>query len=185
MCVSSPVHPVMIGNVRDARQMLPDPDWKVENQRGTRAMTNGGNNDDDNQGGDMPSLMFKEESNRGKTKNRDSKKKPVQIKKNDNRATQDVKEGTMKGKCFPRPCLTRAQAKKTDRIHLLKVEEAMSSVGKSTIEDLQKRDSTLKKCIAREGKLIIRENYVGEFFMKSGLLYRKQQETRTEEVQIS
>ena len=39
----------------------------------------------------MPSWMFKEESNKGKTKNRDSKKKPAQIKKNDNHAAQDVK----------------------------------------------------------------------------------------------
>ena len=39
----------------------------------------------------MPSWMFKEEYNRGKTKNRDSKKKQAQIKKNDNRATQDIK----------------------------------------------------------------------------------------------
>ena len=38
----------------------------------------------------------------------------------------------------------------------------MSSVDKSTIEDLQKKDSTPKKCF-RVGKPIIRENYVGEF----------------------
>ena len=30
MCVSSPVYPVIIGNVRGARRMLPDPDWKAE-----------------------------------------------------------------------------------------------------------------------------------------------------------
>ena len=78
------------------------------------------NNDDDNQGGDMPSWMFKEKSNRGETKNRDSKKKPAQIKKNDNHATQDVKvqEGRRKVCCW-------AQAKKTDKIHPLKVKEAM------------------------------------------------------------
>ena len=35
MCVSSPVHPVINGNVRGARQMLPDPDWKAEGQRGS------------------------------------------------------------------------------------------------------------------------------------------------------
>ena len=33
MCVSSPVYPVIIGNMRGARQMLPDPDWKAEDQR--------------------------------------------------------------------------------------------------------------------------------------------------------
>ena len=38
---------------------------------------------------------------------------------------------------------------------------------------------TLKKCFDRFGKLIIRENYVGEFFMKNGLLYEKHQETKT------
>ena len=62
-------YPVIIGNVKGARQMLPDPDWKADNQREARARTSGGNNnDDDNQGGDMRSWMFREESNRGKTK---------------------------------------------------------------------------------------------------------------------
>ena len=92
--------------------------------------------------------MFKEESNRGKIKNRDSKKKPAQIRKNDNRATEDIKvqEGTTEGKCVAGPVWTRAQAKKSDKIHPLKVKEAMSSVDKTTIENLQKKDSTLKKC---------------------------------------
>ena len=77
MCVSSPVYPVIIGNMRGAHQMLPDPDWKAENQEETRARTSGGNNDDnDNQGGDMPSWMFKQESNRGKTKNREQRSQP-------------------------------------------------------------------------------------------------------------
>ena len=59
MCVSSPVHPVIIDNMRGARQMLPDPEWKAEDQREARARTKGGNNNDnDNQGGDMPSWMF-------------------------------------------------------------------------------------------------------------------------------
>ena len=150
-----------------------------EDQREARARTSGGNNnDDDNQGGDMPSWMFREESNRGKTKNRDSKKKPAQIKKNDNRAPEDIKvqEDTTEGKCVAGP---RAQTKKSDKIHPLKVKEAMSSVDKTTIEDLQKKDSTLKKCFDRVGKPIIRENYVREFFMKNGLVYRKHQETKT------
>ena len=83
--------------------------------------------------------MFNEESNRGKTKYRDSKKKPAQLKENDNRATQDIKvqEGTTEGKCVAGPVLTRAQAKKSDKIHPIKVIEAMSSVDKTTIEDLQ------------------------------------------------
>ena len=54
----------------------------------------------------------------------------------------------------------------------------MSSVDKTTIEDFQKKDSSLKKCFDRVGKPII-ENYVGEFFLKNGLLYRKHQETKT------
>ena len=83
------------------------------------------------------------------------------------------------GKCVAGPVLTRAQAKKSDKIHSLKVKEAMSSVDKTTIEDLQKKNSTLKKCFDQVGKQIIRENYVGEFFMENGLLYRKHQETKT------
>ena len=47
------------------------PDWKTEDQREARARTSAGNNNDgDNQGGDMPSWMFKEESNREETKKR-------------------------------------------------------------------------------------------------------------------
>ena len=186
MGVSSPVYHVIIGIMRGAHQILPDPKWKADNQKEARDRTSGGNNnDDDNQGGDMPSWMLKEESNRGKTKNRDSKKKKAQNKKNDNRATEDVKE-TTEGKCVAGPVLTRAQAKKSDKIHPLKVKEAMSSVDKTTIEDLhQKKDSTLKKCFDRVGKLIIRENYVGELHMKNGLLYRKHQEMKQEEVQTS
>ena len=101
MCFSSTVYPVIICNVRGARQMLLGPDWKAEDQREARARTSGSNNNDhDNQGGDMPSWIFKEKPHRGKTKNRDSKKKPAQIKKNGNHATQDVKvqEGTTEGK---------------------------------------------------------------------------------------
>ena len=89
--------------------------------------------------------MFKEETNRGETKNRDSKKKPAQLKKNDNRATQDVKveAGTMEGKCIAGPLLTKAHAKQSDKIHPIDVKEAMSSVDKSTIEDLQKKEEEM------------------------------------------
>ena len=116
-----------------------------------------------------------------KTKNRYSKKKPAQLKKNDNNVTKDVKvqEGTTEGKCVAGPVLTRAEAKKSDKIHPLKVKKAMSSVNNSTIEDLQKKDSTLKRFFDRVGKPIIREISVGAFFMKNGLLYRKHQETNT------
>ena len=89
-CVSPPVYPVIIGSVRGALQMLPNPGPEPEDKRGARTSA-GNNNDNDNQEGDMPSWIFKEESNREETKNIDSKKKPVQLKKNDNHATQDVK----------------------------------------------------------------------------------------------
>ena len=69
-----------------------------------------------------------------------------------------VQEGITEGKCVAGPALTRDQAKKSFKIHLLKVEEAMSSVGKSAIEDLHKKDSTLKKYFDRVGKPKIREN---------------------------
>ena len=73
----------------------------------------------------------------GETKTRNSKKKPAQTQKNDNRATQDAK--VQEGICVAGPFLTRAQAKKTDKIRPLKVKEAMSSIDKTAIEDLQKK----------------------------------------------
>ena len=187
MCVSSPVYPVIIGNGRGARRMLPDPDWKAEDQPGVRARTSGGNKDkdnDDNQGGDIPAWMFRrsnQKTEKSTPKERDSKKKPAQPKENDDSARRNVKvkEGATEEKCVAGPVVTRAQAKKSDKVHPLKVKEAMSSVDKSTIENLQKKDSTLKKCFDRIGKPIIRENYVGEFYKKNGLLYRKHQETKT------
>ena len=187
MCVSSPVYPVIIGNVRGARRMLPDPDWKAEDQPGVRARTSGGNKDKynyDNQGNDIPAWMFRrsnQKTEKSAPKERDSKKKPAQPKENDDRARRNVKvkEGATEEKCVAGPVVTRAQAKKSDKVHPLKVKEAMSSVDKSTIENLQKKDSTLKKCFDRIGKTIIRENYVGEFYKKNGLLYRKHQETKT------
>ena len=66
MCVCSPS--VIIGNVRGARQMLPDQDWKAEDDR-VRARTTGGSKDKDNnddQGGDIPAWMF-EKSDQEKT----------------------------------------------------------------------------------------------------------------------
>ena len=187
MCVSSPVYPVIIGNVRGARRMLPDPDWKAEDQPGVRARTSGGNKDkdnDDNQGGDIPAWMFRrsnQKTEKSAPKERDSKKKSAQPKENDDRVRRNVKvmEGATEEKCVAGPVVTRAQAKKSDKVHPLKVKEAMSSVDKSTIENLQKKDSTLKKCFDRIWKPIIRENYVGEFYKKNGLLYRNHQETKT------
>ena len=97
MCVSSPVYPVIIGNVRGARRMLPDPDWKAEDQPGVRARTSGCNKDkdnDDNQGGDIPAWMFRrsnQKTEESAPKERDSKKKPDQPKENDDRARRNVK----------------------------------------------------------------------------------------------
>ena len=149
-------------------------------QPGVRARTSGGNKDKDNdgnQGGDIPAWMFKrsnQKTEKSALKERDSKKKPARPKKNYDRARRNVKvkEGATEEECVAGPVVTRAQAKKTDKVHPLKVKEAMSSVDKSTIENLQKRDFD---CI---GKLIIRENYVGEFYKKNGLLYQKDQETK-------
>ena len=86
MCISSQIYLVTIGNVSGAHQigLLPDPDWKAEDQQGAPAsISRGNNNHDDAQGGDMPSWMYKEESNRRETKKialkkGDLKKKSVQ-----------------------------------------------------------------------------------------------------------
>ena len=131
--------------------MLAVLDWKAESQRGALARTNGCNNNGmDNQSGDMPSWVFREESNREETEHIDSKKNSAQLKKNDNHATQvKIQEGATEGKCVARPVLARAQAKESDKIHLLKDKEGMSSVDKSNIENLQKKDSTLKKGLDR------------------------------------
>ena len=93
-----------------------------------------------------------------KTKKGDSKKKPAQLKKNDNYAKQDVRvqEGAREEKCVAGPVLTRAQVKKSDKIHPLKVKEAMSSVDQATIEGLQKKDFTLKKCFDRVGNGLLK-----------------------------
>ena len=70
-------------------------------------------------------------------KNRDSKNKPAQIKKNDNCATEHIKvlQGTTEGKCVDGQVLTRNPATDSDKIHPLKVKEAMSSVDKTMIEE--------------------------------------------------
>ena len=81
--------------------------------------------------------------------------------------------------CVAGPVVTRTRAKKSDKVHPWKVEEAMSSVDQSTFENVQKKDLTLKQCFNRIGKRIVRENHIGEFNMKNGLLYRKHQETMT------
>ena len=100
---------------------------------------------------------------------RDSKKELVQPKENDDRARRNVKvkDGATEEKCVAGPVVTRAQAEKSDKVNPLKVKEAMS---RSPIENLQKKDSTLKKYFDRIGKPVIRENYVGEFYKKNGLL---------------
>ena len=175
MCVNSPVYPVIIGNVRGARQMLPDPVWKAEDQReaqvGATTMTITTN---------MVICLVgcskrcpTEEKQRRETQRRSkpsSRRLITTLHKISKKAPQN--------ESVAGPVLKRAQVKKSDKIHPLKVKEAMSGVDKMTIEDLQK-DSTLKKCFDRVRKPIIRENYVGEFFMKNGLLYSKHQNTKT------
>ena len=106
-----------------------------------------------------------EKTERSAPKKRDPKKKPAQPKESDDHARRNtkVKEGATEEECVAGPVVTRAQAKKSDKVHLLKLKEGMSSVDKSTNENLQKKDSTLKKCFDRIGKPVIRENYVGEF----------------------
>ena len=157
--------------MRGARRMLPDPYWKAEEEPGVRARTSRGNKDkdnDNNQGGDIPAWMFRrsnQKTEKSALKKRDSKKKPAQPKANDVhfRWKVKVKEGATEEKCVAGPVVTRAQAKKSDKVHSLQVKEAMSSVDKSTIENLdkstienlQKKDSTFKKCFDRIGKQII------------------------------
>ena len=122
-----------------------------------------------------------------KTKNRVSKK-PAQLKKNDNHATQNVKvqKGATEGMGVAGPVLTRAQAKQSYKIHLLKVKKAMSSVNKSTIEDLQKK--------AEEGfyseKMLLssrKNDYQRElcWIVLNGLLYRKHQEMSRDVVYLN
>ena len=142
MCVSSPIYPVIIGNVQGAQRMLPDPDWKAEGQPGVRARTSGGNKDKD-----IPAWMFRKSNQKNEKsapKERDSKKKPAQPKESDDHARRNVKvkEGTTEEECVAGPVMTRAQAKKSDKVHVLKVKEGMSSIDKLTIENLQKKDST-------------------------------------------
>ena len=121
--------------------MLPDPDWKAEAQPGVRARTSGGNKDKDNndeQGGDIPAWKFRK-SNQEKTvksasKKRDCEKKPAQPKENDDHArlNMKVKEGATV-ECVAGPVVTMAQAKKSGKVHPLKVKEAMSSVDKCPV----------------------------------------------------
>ena len=146
--------------MQGAREMLPDPDWKAEDQPGVRARTSGGNKDkdnDDNQSGEIPAWMFRrsnQKTEKSAPKDRDSKKKPAQPKENDGHARWNVKvkEGATEEKCVAGPVVTRAQAKKSDKVYPLKVKEAMSRVDKSTIENLQRKDSTMKKCFEHIGK---------------------------------
>ena len=128
MCVSSPVYPVIIGNVLGAQRMLPDPDWKAEDQPGVRARTSGGNKDkdnDDDQGGNIPAWMFKRSNQKTENstlKDKDSKKEPAQPKENNDRARRNVKvKGATEEECVAGPVVMKAQAKKSDKVHPLKV----------------------------------------------------------------
>ena len=87
-----------------------------------------------------------EETKKSAPKKRDSKKKLAQPKENDDHVRQNlkVKEGATEEECVARPDVTSAQVKKSDKVYPLKVKETMSSVDKSTIKNLQRKDSTLK-----------------------------------------
>ena len=121
MCVGPPVYPLIIGNVLWARRM-----WL----------------DFEDQGGDMTCCLFKERCNLEKTKKcapkkKNSTKKSAKLWKNNISARRDVKVkgGATQEECVAIPVVTKAQAKKSDRINPLKVKEALSSVYKFTIED--------------------------------------------------
>ena len=139
---------------------------RLRTSLGVRARTSGGNKDkdnDDNQGGDIPAWIFRrsnQKTEKSALKEKDSKKKPAQPKEIHDHARRNVrvKEGATEEECVSGPVVTRAQAKKNDKVRPLKVKEAMSSVDKSTIKNLQKTDLTLKKCFECIGKPIIREN---------------------------
>ena len=137
MCMSSPVYPVII-------ETCEEHDGCCQTQIGkprTSRETSGGNKDKDNDDqryGDIPAWMFQksnqEKSEKSVPKKRDSKKKPARPKENDDRARPNMKVR----ECVTGPVMTRAKAK-TDKVHPLKVKEAMSSVDKSTIENLWKK----------------------------------------------
>ena len=97
MCVSSPVYPMIIGYVNGARQMLPDPDWKAEDQRGAQL----------GQVGEITMTVTTKVviclvrcSKRSPTERKqriwNQRRNHAQLKKNDKCCTQDVKvqEGT-------------------------------------------------------------------------------------------
>ena len=109
MYVSSPVYPVIIGNVPGARRMLPDPDGGLKTSREFEPGPVGQQDKDneDNQDGDIPTGMFEksnqEETKKSAPKKRNSKKKPVQPKENDNRARWSVKGGAIEEECVAGP----------------------------------------------------------------------------------
>ena len=90
------VYPVIIGNVRGARRMMPDPDWKAEDEPEVKARTSGGNKDkdnDDDQGGDIPTWMFKK-SNQKKTEKSAPKKTDYRKNQQSPRKMMTMLDGT-------------------------------------------------------------------------------------------
>ena len=63
------------------------------------------------------------------------------------------KKAFSEGKCVARLVLMRAQVK-SDKVHPLKVKEAISSFDKSTIENLQKKGSTLRNALIASRKTV-------------------------------
>ena len=132
-------------------QILPDTDWKAEDQRVYWVRTSvGNNNDDDNQRGDIVGCSKRgptERELRIETQRRSqpSSRRIIMVQ----RKMSNSFESTMEGKCVAGPVLTRAQANMSDKIHPIQVKEAMSSVNKSTtdLEDLQKKDFSMRKML--------------------------------------
>ena len=161
--------------------MLPDSDWRAEDHPGVSTRTSGGNKDRDNdgdQGGDTYIVLgfLRRSLTRRRLRRglgRRDQKKPAQPKKNENCARRNVK---VKGDTTEEECVagvTRAQAKKRDRIYLLKVISYNGLCPLLTRLLLRICRRRIRLCFDCVGKPVIRENYVGEFYMKNRVLYRK------------
>ena len=60
-------------------------------------------------------------------------------------------------------------------LHMPRFDKTLTSVGQTN----QKKTRSSGNSTDPPAIMIIRENYVGEVFMKNGLLYRKHQKTKT------
>ena len=148
--------------------MLLHPEWKAEDQPRVQDRTSCGNNNAYNKNGNIPGWMFREKSNQKEPRKLFRRRKTLRKNQPSPRKMISVLDWMSK-----RPYLKRSvsldqmaspRAKKCDKIHPMKVKESMSSVDKSAKKDLHKKDSTFDYV----GKLMVRENYVGKFFVNNG-----------------